>query len=125
MSTFGLVVGMRSAEGRDEFVRYAKAAIEVPSPAISRIEQIAKENAVFLVVGIIERDNGTLYCTAIFVDPEKGYLAKHRKLMPTAMERCIWGQGDGSTLPVLSKTFTDPSSQSPPVEAKISATICW
>ncbi|EJF66949.1 carbon-nitrogen hydrolase [Dichomitus squalens LYAD-421 SS1] len=123
MSTFGLVVGDRLPEGRDEFVRYAKAAIEIPSPAITRIEQISKETNVFLVVGVIERDNGTLYCTAIFVDPEKGYVAKHRKLVPTAMERTIWGQGDGTTLPVLTKTFE--STQGPPVETKLSATICW
>ncbi|TBU45231.1 carbon-nitrogen hydrolase [Dichomitus squalens] len=123
MSTFGLVVGDRLPEGRDEFVRYAKAAIEIPSPAITRIEQISKETNVFLVVGVIERDNGTLYCTAVFVDPEKGYVAKHRKLVPTAMERTIWGQGDGTTLPVLTKTFEN--TQGPPVETKLSATICW
>lgn len=92
MSTFGTAVGDRSLAGRDEFLRYYNAAIEIPSPAISRIEEISKETGVFLVVGIIERDGGTLYCTAIFVDPEQGYVAKHRKLQPTALERVIWGQ---------------------------------
>ncbi|KAH9898122.1 carbon-nitrogen hydrolase [Cubamyces lactineus] len=125
MSTFGLVVGDRKPEGRDEFVRYAKAAIEIPSPAITRIEQISKETNVFLVVGVIERDNGTLYCTAVFVDPEQGYIAKHRKLVPTAMERTIWGQGDGSTLPVLTKAFESSSAPGTTVKAKLSATICW
>ena len=124
MSTFGMVVGDRRPEGRDEFVRYAKAAIEIPSPAITRIEQISRETNVFLVVGVIERDNGTLYCTAVFVDPEKGYLAKHRKLVPTAMERTIWGQGDGTTLPVVTKSFESPAGQGT-VDAKLSATICW
>ncbi|TFK92769.1 carbon-nitrogen hydrolase [Polyporus arcularius HHB13444] len=124
MSTFGMVVGDRHPDGRDEFVRYAKAAIEIPSPAIARIEQISKETNVFLVVGVIERDKGTLYCTVVFVDPEKGYVAKHRKLVPTAMERTIWGQGDGTTLPVISKTFENPAGQGG-VDAKLSATICW
>ncbi|KAM5530618.1 hypothetical protein V8D89_015736 [Ganoderma adspersum] len=122
MSTFGMVVGDRRPEGRDEFVRYAKAAIEIPSPAIATIEQISRDTNVFLVVGVIERDNGTLYCTAVFVDPEKGYVAKHRKLVPTAMERTIWGQGDGTTLPVLSKTFESSTGQA---QTKLSATICW
>ena len=54
-----------------------------------------------MVVGVIERDGGTLYCTALFFGPDGGLLAKHRKLMPTAMERLIWGMGDGSTIPVL------------------------
>ena len=76
-------------------------------------------------VRIIERDNGTLYCTAVFIDPETGYVAKHRKLVPTAMERTIWGQGDGTTLPVLSKTFESASGQGPRVQTKVSATICW
>ncbi|CDO73495.1 hypothetical protein BN946_scf185013.g130 [Trametes cinnabarina] len=125
MSTFGIVVGDRRPEGRDEFVRYAKAAIEIPSPAIERIEQISKETNVFLVVGVIERDNGTLYCTVVFVDPEQGYIGKHRKLVPTAMERVIWGQGDGSTLPVLSKAFENPSAPGKTVQTKLSATICW
>ncbi|KAH9944148.1 carbon-nitrogen hydrolase [Epithele typhae] len=125
MSTFGLVVGDRKLEGRDEFVRYAKAAIEIPSPTITRIEQVSKDNDVFLVVGVIERDNGTLYCTAVFIDPKDGYIAKHRKLVPTAMERTIWGQGNGTTLPVVSKAFANSSREAPVVETKISATICW
>ncbi|RDB23399.1 Bifunctional nitrilase/nitrile hydratase NIT4B [Hypsizygus marmoreus] len=118
-SAFGAVVGERSPAGRDEFTRYHAAAIEVPSPAISRIEAVSSETGVFLVVGIIERDAGTLYCTAVFVDPTKGYVGKHRKLMPTGTERLIWGQGDETTLPVVEATFGTW------VRAKISATICW
>ena len=41
-----------------------------------------------------------LYCTVVFFAPEGG-LGKHRKLMPTALERLVWGFGDGSTLPVV------------------------
>lgn len=123
MSTFGTVVGERSAQGREEFLRYHSAAIEIPSPAISTIERISRELALFFVVGIIEKDGGTLYCTAIFIDPVDGYLAKHRKLMPTAAERLMWGLGDGSTLPVLEKVFSRNDKE--PVTTKLSATICW
>jgi predicted amidohydrolase len=125
MSTFGVVVGERSPEGRDEFLRYHSAAIDIPSPAISRMESISKDTGVFLVVGVVERDGGTLYCTVVFIDPQKGYLGKHRKLVPTAMERLIWGQGDGSTLPVLEKQFKSSKDDETIVEAKISAAICW
>ena len=125
MSTFGVVVGERSSEGRDEFLRYHSAAIDIPSPAISRIELISKDTGVFLVVGVIERDGGTLYCTIVFIDPQEGYLGKHRKLAPTAMERLIWGQGDGSTLPVLEKQFKSSKDDETFVETKISAAICW
>lgn len=123
MSTFGAVVGERSPEGRDEFLRYHQAAIELPSPTLARIEAISRNTGVFLVVGVIERDGGTLYCTAIFVDPKAGYVTKHRKLMPTAAERMIWGQGGADTLPVVESTFSTESSKA--VNAKLSATICW
>ncbi|EGO05225.1 hypothetical protein SERLA73DRAFT_45017 [Serpula lacrymans var. lacrymans S7.3] len=121
MSHFGAVVGDRLPEGRDEFLRYYNAAIDIPSPAISRIEAVSKETDIFVVMGVIERDVGTLYCTAIFIDPEGGLVGKHRKLIPTGTERIIWGQGDGSTLPVIQKRFGALDSEA----TKISATICW
>ena len=118
-------MGDRAPEGRDEFLRYYSAAIEVPnSDAVSRLEAISRETGVFLVVGVIERDLGTLYCTVVFVDPIQGYVGKHRKLVPTAMERVIWGQGDSSTLPVLDTSFVKPNDGHV-VKTKISATICW
>ncbi|KAI0053345.1 carbon-nitrogen hydrolase [Auriscalpium vulgare] len=125
MSTFGVVVGERTVEGRDEFLRYHQAAIELPSPALARIEGVSRETGVFLVVGVIERDGGTLYCTVVFVDPEQGYVAKHRKLMPTAAERLIWGQGGPDTLPVVKKQFNTLAKPENAVCTKLSATICW
>ena len=68
----------------------------------------------WLVIGVIERAGGTLYCTALFFAPDGTLAGKHRKLMPTAMERLIWGFGDGSTLPVIETGF-----------GKIGAVICW
>jgi len=121
-STFGATVGNRADVGRDEFARYYAAAIDIPSPTISRVENVSRETGVFLVVGVIERDGGTLYCTIIFVDPVQGYLSKHRKLMPTGSERLIWGQGDATTLPVLKKDF---GQEGRALETKVSATICW
>lgn len=52
------------------------------------------------MIGVIERDRGTLYCTVLFFAGSGAYLGKHRKLMPTGSERLVWGFGDGSTLPV-------------------------
>ena len=123
MSTFGVVVGTRSEEGRDEFLRYHSAAIEIPSPTITRLEKVSKETGVFLVVGVIERELGTLYCTVVFIDPTEGYVGKHRKLMSTAAERLIWGFGDASTLPVLERSFSRKEGES--TTCKLSATICW
>ena len=83
-STFGAVVGARTAEGREEFRRYWASAVDVPGPAVDALGAIARENGVYLVMGVIEREGGTLYCTVLFFAPTGRYLGKHRKLMPTA-----------------------------------------
>jgi nitrilase len=111
---FGAVVGSRSAEGREWFRRYYESGIDIPGPAVDLLGQIANEHRIHLVIGVIERTPGTLYCTALFIGPDGALLAKHRKVMPTAMERLIWGFGDGSTLPVLATSL-----------GRIGAVICW
>lgn len=111
---FGAVIGSRTPEGREQFRQYFEGAIEVPGPAIDRLGAIARDNGLHLVVGIIEREGGTLYCSVVFLDDTGRLLGKHRKLMPTASERLIWGCGDGSTLPVLET----------PV-GHVGAVICW
>lgn len=95
---FGVRLGSRSDEGRDDFRRYYESAIHVPGPEVDAIGEIAAKNKTNLVVGVIERDGGTLYCTALYFSAEGSLLGKHRKLMPTALERVVWGFGDGSTL---------------------------
>src|SRR3984957_2790927 len=111
---FGVSVGIRSTEGREQFRQLFESAIDVPGDATKFIGTVAKDHGVHLVVGVIERDGGTLYCTALMFAHDGNLLGKHRKLMPTAMERVIWGTGDGSTLPVLTTEI-----------GKIGAVICW
>src|SRR5205085_4571450 len=60
---FGTRMGMRSPEGREEFRRYYESAIAVPGPATDAIGATALDSRAHLVVGVIERDGGTLYCT--------------------------------------------------------------
>src|SRR5436305_2109084 len=62
---FGVSLGLRTPEGRDEFRRLFESAIEVPGEATEAIGKAARDHAVHLVVGVIERDGGTLYCTAL------------------------------------------------------------
>lgn len=111
---FGARVGMRSPEGREQFRRYFDSSIDVPGPATEAIGRAARAGRMHLVVGVIERDGGTLYCTALFFGPDGALLGKHRKLMPTAMERLVWGFGDGSTLTVVDTPI-----------GKLGAVICW
>ena len=111
---FGAVVGARTEEGRDDFRRYWESSVDVPGPGVDSLSETARTNAIFLVVGVIERDGGTLYCTVLFFAPDGAYLGKHRKIMPTASERLVWGFGDGSTLPVFDTEI-----------GKLGAVICW
>ncbi len=111
---FGARVGSRTPEGRKLFRRYFEGAVDVPGPATERLGWAAQEHGVWLVVGAIERSGGTLYCTVLFFAPDGSLAGKHRKVMPTAMERIIWGFGDGTTLPVIETGF-----------GRTGAVICW
>ncbi|CAI0398399.1 unnamed protein product [Linum tenue] len=113
-SNFGAAIGNRTPKGREEFRKYHAAAIDVPGPEVDRLAAMAGKYKVFLVMGVIERDGYTLYCSVLFFDAQGHYLGKHRKMMPTSVERIIWGFGDGSTIPV----FDTPVG-------KIGAAICW
>ncbi len=111
---FGARIGMRTPEGREDFRRYWESSLDVPGPATERLGAIAVENDCHLVIGVIERELGTLYCTVLFFAPDGALLGKHRKLMPTAMERLVWGFGDGSTMPVFETPL-----------GRLGAVICW
>lgn len=111
---FGAVIGSRSDEGRRDFQRYWESSVDVPGPAVDALGRAALLNHIYLVVGVVERDRGTLYCTVLFFSPEGRYMGKHRKVMPTASERLVWGFGDGSTMPVFDTEL-----------GRIGAVICW
>lgn len=111
---FGTPLGMRSDLGRRTFQEYANAAIEVPGKVTEALGDIARKNSLYMVVGVVERDGGTLYCTAVYLSAAGKLLGKHRKLMPTAFERVIWGSGDGSTLNAIDSPI-----------GRIGALICW
>jgi nitrilase len=111
---FGAVVGGRTDAGREDFRRYWESSVDVPGPAVDQLSRTARANNIYLVVGVIERDRGTLYCTVLFLAPDGAFLGKHRKVMPTGSERLVWGFGDGSTLPVFDTHL-----------GKLGAVICW
>jgi nitrilase len=111
---YGLVVGARDPAGREEFRLYLEAAITVPGPETARLGEAAASGRCYVVIGVIEREHGTCYCTVLFFGPDGHLLGKHRKLMPTAMERMIWGFGDGSTLAVIDSPY-----------GRIGSVICW
>ena len=116
--SFGAPVGRRTDAGRLLFERYFANAVEVPGPEVSRLAQAAKDANAFVAVPVVEREGelgrGTLYCTLVYLSPQGQLLGKHRKLKPTAAERLIWGEGDGSTLTTVSTEM-----------GTVGGLICW
>ncbi|KAL1161358.1 hypothetical protein V6Z11_A07G128300 [Gossypium hirsutum] len=104
----------RGSNFGEEFRKYHAPAIDVPGPEIERLAAMAGKYKVYLVMGVIERDGYTLYCTVVFFDSQGRFLGKHRKIMPTVLERIIWGFGDGSTITVFETPI-----------GKVGAAICW
>jgi nitrilase len=116
--SFGMVVGSRSEEGRKTWQRYWENSVTIPSPTTETLGEAVREAGVYVAIGVIEKDSqfsgGTLYCTLLYFDPDGNILGKHRKLKPTASERLIWGEGDGSTLAAFSTPL-----------GTIGGLICW
>jgi len=111
---FHTYLGGRKPEGRQEFAAYHAGAINVPGPETDAIGNAVREAGLFLTIGVIERDGGTLYCTALHFGDDGRLLGKHRKLMPTALERICWGFGDGSTMNTVDTPF-----------GPMGSVICW
>lgn len=116
--SFGARVGSRTENGRKDWQRYWENAIEIPGAETQLLGELAKELEVYLVIGVVERDqqfsSGTLFNSMVYIGPEGELLGKHRKLVPTGSERLLWGQGDGSTLTVIDTPF-----------GRIGGLICW
>lgn len=112
--SFGTRLGYRMPEGRAAFQRYYENAVDIGGPELEAIGELSTRTDCTIVLGVIERSGSSLFCTAVFLAPRQGVVAKHRKLMPTGTERLIWSLGDGSTMPVLDAPA-----------GRIGAAICW
>jgi nitrilase len=111
---FGVQLGLRLPEGREAFRRYSDAAITVPGPACDEIAAVAAALGLEIVTGVVERDGATLYCSVLHFDRDGRLVNRRRKLVPTALERVVWGVGDGSTLEVAETAA-----------GRVGAVICW
>lgn len=86
------------------FAAYLDAAVELDGPEVATVVEAVRDRGVFTYLGTAERGTGTgrgtVYCTLLAIDPERGIVSAHRKLMPTYEERLAWGIGDGNGLRV-------------------------
>jgi len=96
--TFGTVIGSRSDAGRAWYQRYWQSSVDLAGDDAARLGAIARDAAVHLAIGVIERAGGSLYCSVAIFTPDGTLAHVHRKLVPTAAERIVWAQGDGRSV---------------------------
>ena len=82
-------------------------------PEVHRLKEIAASTGCFIVMGLHEKDAGTIYNSLLFISP-RGAQVLHRKLVPTYTERLLWGRGDGSGLVSLETEW-----------GPVGGLVCW
>jgi len=97
-----------------EHLRLYEEAVSVPGPITDAVSERAKTCKMVVVLGVNERDNGSLYNTQLIFDADGRLALKRRKITPTYHERMIWGQGDASGLKVVDTAA-----------GKVGALACW
>ena len=112
--TFGATIGSRSEAGRAWYQRYWASSVELHGESGARLAAMAREHAVHLAIGVIERAGSSLYCSVALYTPDGTLAHVHRKLVPTAAERIVWAQGDGRSVHGV-----------PTPLGVIGAAICW
>jgi len=94
--------------------RLYEQAVKIPGPVTEAVAAAVKNAGTLVVLGVNEKDGGSLYNSQIIFDSDGSILGKRRKIMPTFHERMIWGWGDGSGLKVFETSI-----------GRIGALICW
>jgi nitrilase len=102
------------ATSGSEHMQLYEEAVVVPSPATAAVAEAARAGHCVVVLGVTERDHGTLYNTQLVFDADGRLVLKRRKITPTFHERMIWGQGDGSGLHAVDTQV-----------GRIGALACW
>ena len=97
-----------------EHVRLYEHAVVAPGPQTDIVAAAARKAGAVVVLGVNERDHGSLYNTQLVFDADGALKLKRRKITPTFHERMIWGQGDGSGLAVVETAV-----------GRVGALACW
>ncbi|MES1265939.1 MAG: nitrilase-related carbon-nitrogen hydrolase, partial [Variovorax sp.] len=95
-------------------IRLMERAVVVPGPVTLAVDERARANGMVVVLGVNERDHGSLYNTQLVFDADGSLLLKRRKITPTYHERMIWGQGDAAGLKVVDTAV-----------GRVGALACW
>ncbi len=113
---FGAKVGSRTNEGRELYATYRDNSISLENEELKRLEKLARSQNVYLVIGVTEKkeDNGSLYCSMLYISPTDGLLAVHRKIRPTGTERIIWAEAGAESMVCCDTKI-----------GKLGGLICW
>src|SRR6202522_1281901 len=84
-----------------EHIHLYDNAVVVPGPVTEAVSAAARKYNMVVVLGVNERDHGSLYNAQLIFNTNGALVLKRRKITPTFHERMIWGQGDGSGLAVV------------------------
>ncbi len=113
---FGATVGSRTPEGRALYNEYHQHSFDTQSDDLKKMEQLAKSQNVYLLLGVTEKDgtSGSLYCSMLYISPTDGLLGVHRKIKPTGTERIVWAEAAGEYLTTYQTKI-----------GKLGGLICW
>jgi aliphatic nitrilase len=95
-------------------IRLMNESVVVPGPVTDAVSACARSHGVVVVLGVNERDHGSLYNTQLIIDADGELLLKRRKITPTYHERMVWGMGDAAGLKVVDTAV-----------GRVGALACW
>ena len=102
---WGILPSTHSEILDSHFLRLYDNSVDLSRDALAPVREAAREHGIVVVLGINERAHemsaSTIYNTSVIIDATGEVLNVHRKLMPTNVERTVWGFGDGRGLNVV------------------------
>ena len=99
--------------GRSHLALYEQAPT-VPGESVAAVAAAARQLGLHVLLGLNERDGGSLYNAQLLIDASGQIVLHRRKITPTYHERMVWGQGDGAGLTVVSTAL-----------GRVGALACW
>lgn len=94
-----------TVEGRkhiiDAYTELHRNSVEIPDEDTDKLCEAARKAGAYVVIGVNEKEGGTLYNTILYIGKDGGILGRHRKLMSIDSEKCIWGMGNSEDLKVI------------------------
>ena len=113
-----LVPPARTHALRTLYAQFHENSLTIPGPGASRLAEAAGDCRITVAMGISEKNaqgaDSTLYNSILYLGADGKILGKHRKMVPTAAERLVWGQAPDFDLQTFDLPF-----------GRLSGLVCW